>query len=64
MQVIVCECVCGCECACECVCMCDVYFHFFSSNRLHECACICVISWKERCRILPRSIHFQLIFNV
>ena len=46
-----CVCVCVCVCVYVCVCVCDDYFHFFSS-RLSECACICVVSWKERCRII------------
>ena len=54
-------CVHVCVCVCECVCICDDYFHFFFSSRLSECACICVVSWKERCRIIAL---FNPFFNV
>ena len=36
---------------------------FFSSSRLCECACMCVVSWKERCHILPCSIYFQWVMK-
>ena len=42
-----------------CVYICDDYFHFFSS-RLSECACICVVSWKERCRIIALFNPFSM----
>ena len=42
-----------------CVYICDDYFHFFS-GRLSECACICVVSWKERCRIIALFNPFSM----
>ena len=32
--------------------LCDCYLFFLSSG-LCECACMCAVSWKERCHILP-----------
>ena len=39
--------------------VCDDYFHFFSS-RLSECEYICVVSWKERCRIIALFNPFSM----
>ena len=35
----------------------------FTSSRLSECAWMCIVSWKVRCRILPCSIHFQFVMK-
>ena len=43
------------------VCVYDDCFHFFSSSRLCECACIRVVSWKERC---VAFCLVQFIFSV
>ena len=42
--------------------LCD-FTLFFSSSRLCECACMCILSWKECCRILPCTTHFQCVFE-
>ena len=51
--------MCVCVCVRMCLYICDNYFHFFSS-RLSECACICVVSWKERCRIIALFNPFSM----